>query len=50
MAKKYIVGYTTSTDHDSCKVWVTADNPDDAKCKARREYWDIERIDFVREM
>jgi hypothetical protein len=48
--KKFIVGYTSSTDHDSCKVWVYANNADDAKTVARNEYWDIESIDFVREL
>jgi hypothetical protein len=47
--KKYIVRYTSSTDHDSCKVWVMASCPEEAEEKARREYWDIEEIDAVYE-
>lgn len=42
--KKYIVCYRSSTDHDSCKVWVRASCPEEAEEKARREYWDIESI------
>lgn len=48
--KKYLVCYTTNTDHDSCKVWVYADSPEDAKERAYSEYWDIDYIDFVREL
>ena len=48
--KKYLVCYTTNTDHDSCKVWVYADSPEDAKQQAYSEYWDIDYIDFVREL
>lgn len=48
--KKYLVCYTTNTDHDSCKVWVYANNPEDAKAQAYSEYWDIDYIDFVREL
>lgn len=48
--KKYLVYYTTNTDHDSCKVWVYANSPEDAEQQAYNEYWDIDYIDFVREL
>lgn len=47
--KKYIVCYTSSIDHDTCKVWVRASCPEEAEDKARSEYWDIEEVDAIYE-
>lgn len=47
--KTYIVKYTT-TDGDLCSVWVEANSIEDAKAKARSEYWDIEGILMVNEI
>lgn len=47
--RRYVVRYTT-TDGDVCAVCVEAESIEDAKAKARNEYWDIEGIIMVSEM
>lgn len=47
--KTYVVRYTT-TDGDLCAVCVEAESIEDAKAKARSEYWDIEGILMVNEI
>lgn len=47
--KKYIVCYTSSTDHDCCSVWVNAYSKEDAIDEVKSEYWDVEDIIYVRE-
>lgn len=41
--KKYIIKYEDKSG-DLSSVWVTASSKEDAKAKAKREYWDIEEI------
>lgn len=41
--KKWKVSYKDKYD-DLTNVWVYANDKEDAKRQARREYWDIERI------
>jgi len=45
----YRIRYTTK-DGDTCKVWLPAENEDDARDEAMQEYWDIEEITSVEEM
>jgi hypothetical protein len=41
--KRWKVSYKDKYE-DLTNVWVYADDKEDAKRQARREYWDIERI------
>jgi len=41
--KKYLIRYLDK-EGDSTKVWVEADNVEQAKQEVKREYWDIETI------
>ena len=40
---KFIIKYLDKSD-DLSSVWVTADSKEEAKAKAKREYWDIKEI------
>lgn len=42
--KHYYVDYISSTDHDICHVWVSADSKQQAIEEVKSEYWDIEEI------
>lgn len=41
--KKFIVKYIDKSD-DLSSVWVNASSKEEAKSKAKREYWDIVNI------
>lgn len=41
--RKYIIKYIDKSD-DLSNIWVTASSKEDAKSKARSEYWDIKEI------
>lgn len=45
---KYIICYNSSIDHDCCKVWLYAKSKEDAEFRAKREYWDIEKIIYIK--
>lgn len=51
MMKKYKITYIPTYDHeDICSVWLNANNKEDAKQRARLEYWDIFDIVSVYEI
>jgi type II secretory pathway component PulF len=41
--KKFIVKYIDKSD-DLSSVWVSASSKEEAKSKAKQEYWDIKEI------
>ena len=41
--KKFIIKYIDKSD-DLSSVWVNASSKEEAKSKAKREYWDIKEI------
>lgn len=47
--KKWIVCYEDKSG-DTSKVWLYANSADEAAEEAKREYWDIEEILYVKEM
>jgi len=43
------VKYTT-TEGESCSVWVEAETKEEAEQEVREEYWDVESIQIIRKI